>query len=274
MRLTDRTKLIFKIAFFVFVVATMGMFWYDEITFYLFEKDDTLELCPRGSNVAVIKIYGDIVGYSEKSEYLETTSESIVESIERINQSDHIKAILVKIDSGGGEPVASEEIYKSLKRTQKPTVALIKRICASGAYAVALGTDKIFASKFSDVGSIGVTGSYLDYTQKHEKEGILYQQLSSGKFKDTGDPDKELTDEERELLMRDINKLHNIFVEMVAENRGLGIETVEKLADGSTVTGQDAKEAGLIDEIGDIEDVKQYLRDTLDIEPILCDYEL
>lgn len=274
MKLSDKTKLIFKIAFIVLVVGTIGMFWYDEITYYFFDEDDTLEWCPRGSNVAVIKIYGEITGYPVESEYLETTSEYIVEDIDKINQDDDIRAIVVEIDSWGGEPVASEEIYKSLKRNPKPTVALIKGIGASGAYLVALGTDKIYASKWSEVGSIGVTMSYLDNTKKNEKEGIIYQQLSSGKFKDTRDPDKELTNEERELLMRDIMKMHQLFIEMVAENRGLDVESVEKLADGSTLIGDDAKEAGLIDAIGDIEDVKQYLRYRLDIVPILCEMEL
>jgi protease-4 len=114
--------------------------------------------------------------------------------------------------------------------------------------------------------------SYLDYTEQNRKEGIIYQQLSSGKYKDTGDPDKKLTGEERELLMRDVEKMHRIFIEMVAEYRGLAIETVERLADGSTMLGEEALLAGLIDEIGDIEDVKDYLRTQLDIEPFICTF--
>ena len=73
--------------------------------------------------------------------------------------------------------------------------------------------------------------------------------------------------------MRDVNIVHQIFIEMVAEHRGLEIEVVEELADGSTMLGNDAKKAGLIDEIGDIEDVKQYLRDEFDIEPVLYVYD-
>ena len=115
--------------------------------------------------------------------------------------------------------------------------------------------------------------SYLDYSKQNEKEGITYQQLSSGKFKDAGDLDKELTDEEKELLMRDINKVHRMFVEVVAESRDLDYDYVAKLADGSTMLGIDAKEAGLIDDIGDLEDVKEYLRNKLDIEPVLYLHE-
>jgi len=112
----------------------------------------------------------------------------------------------------------------------------------------------------------------LDYSQKNKQEGLTYQQLSSGKFKDAGDPDKELTAEEKELLMKDIEKMHQLFIENVAVNRNLDIETVEKLADGSTMLGQDAKGKGLIDEIGNINDAKEWLKNQLEIEPELCIY--
>ncbi len=274
----EKSKPIFRIVFFVLVISTLLMFWYDEIIDYFGnenEYEDTFYVCSENSNIALIKIYGYIEGYSESSDdtYITTISEEIVNAINQINRNDDIKAIVVEIDSGGGEPVASEEIYQAFKRTEKPTVALIKGAGTSGAYLIAIGTDKIYASKFSDVGSIGVTMSYLEYSKQNKEKGISYQQLSSGKFKDTGDMDKELTDEERELLMKDINKMHKIFVEMVAENRNLDIEFVEKIADGSTMVGIDAKDAGLIDEIGDIEDVKEYLGNKLDIEPELCVYE-
>jgi len=225
--------------------------------------------------VAVIKIYGEIVGYEEywEAEWVQTSSDEVIAYLNDINTNDEIEAVIVEIDSWGEYLVAGEEIYNALNRTEKPTVALIKGAGASAAYMIAVGAERIYASRLSDVGSIGVTMSYLDYTEKNKKEGIQYQQLSTGKYKDTGDPDKELTQEESDLLMRDINKAHRIFIQLVAENRGLEIEAVEKLADGSTMLGEDAKEAGLIDEIGDIEDVKQYLRDELGIEPVLCVYE-
>ncbi len=274
--LSDKTKKVFRIAFFVFVIGTMGMFWYDEIVYYFFEDyEEYAEACPEGSNVAVVKIRGDIVGYSVEYEYeyVHTSAETFVETINQINQNDNIKAIIVEIDSWGGEPVAAEDMFNALRRTEKPTVAVMKGIGASAAYAIAVGADRIYASRLSDIGSIGVTMSYLDYSEQNKKEGITFQQLSSGKFKDTGDMDKALTEEERELLMKDIMKLHEIFVEMVAENRNLHIEDVAKLADGSTMMGEDAKEAGLIDEIGGLEDAKQYLREEFSIEPVLCIYD-
>jgi protease-4 len=160
----------------------------------------------------------------------------------------------------------------AVKGATKPTVAVIREGGVSGAYLVASAADKIYASELSDVGSIGVTMSYLDYSQQNKEEGIIYQQLSSGKFKDTGDPNKELTAEEKELYMRDIEILREAFVRKVAENRGLAIEKVEELADGSTMLGRAAKENGLIDEIGDIYDAQDWLGKELNIEPEICVY--
>ena len=275
MKVSEKLKTVLRIAFVVAVLATIGMFWYDEIVYYFGEEEYLPATCSKGSNVAVIKIYGDIVGYEEywDDEWVQTSSDEVIDYLNDINTNDEIKAIIVEIDSWDGEPVAAEEICNALKRTEKPTIAVIKGAGVSAGYAISVGADRIYASRLSGVGSIGATMSYLDYTEKNKEEGIIYQQLSAGKFKDTGDPDKQLTEEERELLMRDINKSYRIFIELVAENRGLEIEMVEKLADGSTMLGEDAMEAGLIDEIGDIEDAKQYLRDAVGVEPVLCVFE-
>jgi protease-4 len=114
--------------------------------------------------------------------------------------------------------------------------------------------------------------SYLDYSQQNKEEGIIFQQLSSGKFKDTGYPDKALTQEERDLLMEGIKASHQVFVRKVAENRGLDTKTVEELADGSFMCGRSAITRGLIDEIGSVYDAKQWLKIHLNIDPIVCIY--
>ncbi len=199
-------------------------------------------------------------------------SEEIVAYIDEIEKNSNIAVVIVEIDSYGGYPVASEEIMNALKRMTKPTIAVIREGAVSGAYLIASGADRIYASEMSDVGGIGITMSYLDYSQQNKEEGIIYQQLSSGKFKDTGNPDKELTAEEKELYMRDIKILHEAFVKRVAENRGLDIEKVEKLADGSTMLGKAAKENGLIDEIGSIYDAQEWIKQELGMEPEICVY--
>jgi protease-4 len=282
MGMKNQIKLILKTTFLLGIVLTIAMFWYNQYNHYFGKYAKETINCPKDSNIAVIKIQGEIVTYGTEliDSASETTvssdvvsSETIVGYFNEIEKDDDIKAIIVEIDSRGGSPMASEEIMDSLKKTTKPTIAVIRESADSGAYLVATGANRIYASRFSEVGSIGVTMSYLDYSQKNKQEGLTYQQLSSGKFKDTGSPDKELTAEEKELLMKDVEKMHQLFVENVAVNRNLDIKTVEKLADGSTMLGQDAKEKGLIDEIGNIDDAKNWLKSQLGIEPELCIYQ-
>ena len=271
---------IFKIILLIGIASTLMMYWYDQYMYYFtdaysFEESPFIE-CPWDSNVALISIHGEIATYSyytEESEYLDVvSSEEIVKYIDVIEDDEYMEVLIVEIDSYGGYPVASEEIMNALKKMKTPVVALIREGAASGAYLIATGADKIYASEASDVGSIGVSMSYIDYSEQNKEEGLIYQQLSSGKFKDSGDPDKELTKEEKELYMRDVIILHDIFVREVAENRNLDIKKVQELADGSTMLGQAAKDNGLIDEIGDIYDVKEWIREELGIEPIICNY--
>lgn len=277
-------KLIFKTIFFGSIALTIVMFWFDRYFFSddanIFTEEEYIEeVCPIDSNVALINIHGDIVTYFTEPSYSEETgnldessSEEIVKYINEIEKDDNIKALILEIDSYGGYPVAAEEITNALKKMTKPIIAVIREGAVSAAYLIATGADKIYASEMSDVGGIGVTRSYLDYSEKNKNEGIIYQQLSSGKFKDSGDPDKELTVEEKELFMKDIKIIYDIFVKRVSENRKLDIEKVKKLADGSTMLGQAAKENGLIDEIGDIDSAEKWIESELKIEPKICIY--
>lgn len=276
-----KIKKIVIIAFFVVVALTLAMYWYDQYTYYFSsvpEADDSLS-CPSDSNMAVINIHGNIVTYIPTSTSSgeadpafsdSVSSEGITYYLDEAEYNDNIKAVILDIDSTGGYPVASEEIMNAVKKMSKPTIAVIRGAGDSGAYLIATGADKIYASEMSEIGSIGVTMSYLDYSQGHSRDGIIYQQLSSGKFKDTGDPDKLLTAEEKTLLMRDVNILHEAFIKKVAENRKLDIEKVRKLADGSTMLGMAAKENGLIDEIGDVYDALGQMTSDFQIDQIVC----
>jgi protease-4 len=283
----EKIKKILKTIFLLAIISTIAMYWYDQYSYYFGEYSGYPEYseystaCPEYSNVAVISIHGEIVTYladqssTEESDLITSdlvSSEEIVAHIDEIEADTNIWAVIVEIDSYGGSPVASEEIMDALKKTTKPTIAVIREGAASGAYLIASAADKIYASEMSDIGGIGVTMSYLDYSQQNRQDGITYQQLSSGKFKDAGSPDKVLTAEEKELLMRDVNILHEAFVKRVAENRGLDIKQVEKLADGSTMLGMAAKENGLIDEIGNIYDAQEWIGGELGIEPNICVY--
>src|SRR3989344_5420691 len=217
-------------------------------------------------NVLGINLHGQIVTYipvdSGDSLIKDTdlvSSDTVLYYIKQAKEDENIKAIILEIDSPCGTPVAGEEIANALKSSSKPTVAFIRQTGLSAAYWAATGAGRIFASKNSDVGSIGVTTSYLENVNKNQKEGLSFIQLSTGKYKDTGNPDKPLSQEEINLFMRDLNIVHQNFIEAVSKNRNLPIEEVRKIADGSSVLGQRAKELGLIDEIGSLPEVEKYL---------------
>lgn len=226
-------------------------------------------------NVYGINIHGDIVTYHSNEAYNDsgslvwdqTSADDVIFSVQNAEADEAVKAIIVEIDSAGGSLVGGEEMMLALKQAKKPVVAFIRDLGASSGYLASVGADTIFASKFSDVGSIGVTMSYLQETEKNTKDGLTYIDLSSGKFKDSGSPNRELSAEEKEIFMRDVKINHEHFVNLVAENRKLDLAKVRKLADGSTLTGESAKKEGLIDEIGTYSDVKEFLAKKLG-EPV------
>lgn len=231
-------------------------------------------------NIAVVPIQGLVTPYDDPNapQYGGTNEPSasgdgFVRSVRNAENDPNILGIMVPIDSGGGSVVPSVMMMSALKRSSVPTVALIRELGASAAYLAATGADTIIASPFSDVGSIGVTYSYLSNVQKDKQDGVSFVQLSSGPFKDTGSPDKALTDAELALYNRDIKIYKDLFVNTVAANRHLATSSVDALADGSTFPGELALQKGLIDQLGDEETAKAWFANKLGMtsdEIILC----
>ena len=158
----------------------------------------------------------------------------------------------------------------ALKHSQKPTVALIRSQGDSAAYEVATGANVIFASAESEVGDIGITESYTDNAKKDARDGLTFHQLSIGKYKDMLDPDKPLTPAEHDLIMSQLQVGYDRFVQMVADGRHMSTTAILKLADGSEVIGQTALAEGLIDKIGNVDDVRDYLTQKLKTPAVIC----
>lgn len=252
-----------------------AMFGWTEITYD--ESGNVISDSESGDcNVVGINLHGELLTYipenSENDSFFDhdvSASEEIVWNIIGANDNT-IKAVIVEVDSSGGSPVAGEEIADAIKNSEIPVVAMIRQIGASASYWAISSADKIFASKNSDVGGIGVTQSYIQNVGNNKKEGYEFIPLSTGKFKDTGNPDKPITAEDKELLMRDLKIVYQNFIETISENRNIPIEKVEQMADGSTVLGKKAKELGLIDEIGGMIEVKAYLGEIIGEKPNIC----
>jgi protease IV len=231
--------------------------------------------CSASANVAGISIRGNITTSGNSKMSAEgngdsTPSRQVVEAIEAAEHNDSIKAILIELDSTGGDPVAAEEIAASLKRAAKPKIVLVRSYGDSAAYWAASAADAIFASKTSDIGAIGVSMSYIDSAVKNQKEGFNYNQITAGRYKDAGTPDKPLSAEERSLFQKEINTIQALFIQAVAENRKLPVEKVKALADGSSLLGEQALKQGLIDRIGSYYEVKEYIKELIGENAEIC----
>lgn len=230
---------------------------------------------PMTGNVAVIPIKGVIMIDSEDSLFATgvASSSDIVELIEKAQKDPSIQAIVFDINSPGGAPVASAEISRAIKETNKTTVAVIREVGASGAYWAASAADHIIANEVSITGSIGVLASYLEYGDLLTRYNVSYARFVSGDHKDMGTPYREMTAEEKEIYQQTLDKLHKIFMSSVAENRGLEYDYVKELATGQIYLGSEALDLGLIDQLGGKEEAYAYLGSTLGITVELVAFE-
>ena len=224
----------------------------------LYESEQTIG--DGSCNIAFMPIEGTILPFNGLVDVpLVITPEAVEEFVRNAEVEEGIDAILVEINSPGGTPVASQRIAESLRGTNLPVVALVGDVAASGGYMVAAAADHIVASPMSDVGSIGVNMSYVEESKKNEEEGLTYVQLTTGEFKDAGSPNRAITDRERERLQEDLDLVHNEFVQLVSDYRGIELEKVEELADGSSMPGVRAIENNLVDSLGGIDSARGVL---------------
>lgn len=279
---------IVKILIAIFLVITVVMFWLDlldrwkskeAVSIGVTSSDAVSDSQPEQSvcNIARVVIRGSIATYTDSlnndpdiPDNTVTSSDAVVPLIEQAEQDSSMKALLLDIDSTGGSPVAAQEIEKAVQRSNKPVLAMIHASGLSAAYYIATGADAIIATEVSDIGSIGATMSYVDNAKKNENEGLTYNELNTGVYKDTGDPDKPLTAAERLLLERDLRLSRDVFVRTVSDNRKIPLETVQRLADGSSMMGAMALQNKLIDTIGGIEEAKSWFKEKIGAEPKVC----
>ncbi len=248
---------------FTLIIILLGLFILSNIFASYIENRSN-----RGTengNVAVIEIKGLILGDSASGLLSDTTASSskIVRQIEDACNDPLTEAIVLEINSGGGSPVASDEIATTVKDCGKPTVAWIREAGASGAYWIATAADHVIAHPLSITGSIGVRGSYLDFSGLLRRYNITYQRLVAGKYKDAGSPYKQLTPEEERILQGKINLIHDAFIKEIANNRNKTKEYVTDHADGMFLLGEEAYDLGLVDELGGKKEVKEYLQKEL-----------
>lgn len=214
--------------------------------------------------VAVINIEGTIMCGADSRENLfqqanGVTSGSIMKQIRDAAADDSVKALVLRIDSGGGSATAAEEVGRELARfkekTKKPIVATLGNTGASAAYWIAAcASDKIYANATTLTGSIGVYMPYMNTEELFKKIGITSDKIKSGPYKDIMTNDRPMTPEEREILQNIVDEIYDQFVYTVSAGRHMETSKVRAIADGRIYTGRQAKNIGLVDELGDYYD--------------------
>ena len=222
------------------------LFW-GAVLYFLFSGDDEEESAGgTGGTVAVVELKDEIL-----------SSENIVRQFKKYRDNSSVKAIVFRVESPGGGVAASQEIYEEVKKTResgKPVVVSMGAVAASGGYYVSCGADKIMANPGTVTGSIGVISQFMNFNQLLGKVGVGTTTVKSGKFKDTGTPYREMTDEEKRYFQETIDDVYQQFLSVVETERKLPHDVARRLADGRIYTGRKAYEVHLVDTLGTYED--------------------
>lgn len=228
-------------------------------------RSDSVRMLYQEPRVAVIRVNGPIVGGDDADmawgSPSSTTSGALMRQFRKARQDDSVQAVLLRVNSPGGSAAATQEAaaeLQKLKDSGKPVVVSMGDTAASGAYWLAAYGDKIYANPSTITGSIGVYMSYYDVQGLSEKLGVREEKIKSGPHKDIFSPFRPMTEEERRLTQNMVDDMYEQFVAVVAEQRHMDGEKVRSLADGRVFTGVQAKEAGLVDELGNYYDALGY----------------
>lgn len=222
--------------------------------------EDSASGAGQGPNtIAVVRVEGMITGSSGGGGLLGVTSggPKLLETLRRIQTDKTVKAVVLRVNSPGGTAAASQEIGDEIARIRqsgKVVVTSMGDVAASGGYWIAAKSDKIVANAATTTGSIGVIIDIGNLMELYQKIGYRSEVFKSGAHKDMMSPSREMTPEERQILKTIIDDIYNQFVDVVAEGRKMPKEKVRALADGRIYTGRQAKELGLVDQLGNYYD--------------------
>jgi protease-4 len=215
----------------------------------------------KGSNkIAIIEVEGMLIN-ARTGGFLQPTENKVSlfkEQLDRAAADDHVKAVVLRVNSPGGTVTASDTMYQMLTRfkarTHKPVIASIQEVCASGGYYVSCASDAIVANPTSVVGSIGVIFNTFDASRGMDKIGIRAEAIKSGPLKDMGSPFKAIAPEERAVMQGMVDEYYARFVSVVKSHRTVNDDTQRTATDGRVFSGEQAMKIGLVDRLGLLED--------------------
>jgi len=257
-----------------------SLIYEDEMAKYLKSKVDssykkisllkylkTLESNTYNRNkIAVLYAIGTILpGSGDDGIY----SESIIKEIKKIKKSKNIKSVVLYVNSGGGSAFASDLIARELKllNEEKPLIAYMSDVCASGGYYISMPADTLIASSGSIIGSIGVFGIFPEMSGLlNDKLKITTDQIKTNKNIGEIDPFRPLEEDEKKLVQRGVNQIYTDFLSIVADGRSMSTNKVDKLARGKVYYGKEGKELDLIDIVGEFNDAINLAAELAEIE--------
>lgn len=233
-----------------------------------------------GSNaIALIKVEGVIQpGDPPPGVFSSATgafSDRIVKQLKRANDDDNVKAVVLRVNSPGGGVVASDEIYAQVVAMDKPVLVSMGTLAASGGYYISAPATEIWANRHTLTGSIGVITQFVNFEEFMEEYGIDSDVIKTGTNKDTGSPFRALRSDEKEIWQSIIDDSYDVFVQIIVDGRKLDEATVRELADGRVYTGNQALNLGLVDHLGNLDDVINRAAELVGIEgtPRIIEYD-
>ena len=211
----------------------------------------------KHKQVAIVHVTGEIAEGKGRDDLLAggaAGSDAVIEAIRDAAQDEKVAAIVLRIDSPGGSALASDLIWREAERTKKPVVASLSDTAASGGYYIAVAADKIVAAPGTLTGSIGVVGGKIAVGNALDRQGVHTDVVSKGKNAGWLSMQTPFSAAEREAFMATMKDVYRLFTTKVATGRKLDVAKLDALAQGRVFTGRMAKEAGLVDRLGTLDD--------------------
>jgi protease-4 len=187
-----------------------------------------------------------------------TTPEGFADALRQAGQDTSVVAVVIEINSPGGGVTASDEMHQSVldfrENTGKPVVVSMGDTAASGGYYISTAADRIIANETTLTGSLGTIIPLNNYAEAAEKYGIKQVVIKSGKYKDMGSAFREMTPDEREIFQSIVDEDYSEFVDVISEGREIPEDRVREIADGRIYSGIQARDLGLVDSFGDLDE--------------------
>jgi protease IV len=210
--------------------------------------------------IAVVPVEGTIASADDALGGVQptVTPEGLADALRQAGQDPSVVAVVLEVNSPGGGVTASDQMHQSIldfrENTNKPVVISMGDVAASGGYYISTAADRIVANETTLTGSLGVIFQFNNFAEAANKYGIKLVVIKSGKYKDLGNAFRDLKPEEREIFQSIVDESYSEFVDVISEGRGIPEDRVREIADGRVYSGTQARELGLVDSFGDLDE--------------------